>query len=138
MNNYTNTSPLLIIDGNCIFCNSVAVKIFKADKKQQFYFTTNQSAFGLQILKKLNTTVDPIQTVVLYDQQKLFTKMEAVIRIAQLLGGAYKTFLLLKILPKSARNFIYDLIAKHRFKIFGRKNECRIDAKIPENKIVVS
>ena len=75
-------------------------------------------AFGLE--------ENAIASVILIDQEKVYTKTDAVIQIAKHLSGWPNLFRLLKFIPKPMRDFAYDLIAKNRYALFGKMEKCRI------------
>lgn len=119
------TKSIVLFDGVCNLCSGLVQFLLKKDKKDHFYFASLQSKTGRQLLKdyKVHPATD---SIVLINGEEAFVKSDAAIKIAEKLGGFYKGFLALRIFPKSWRNFIYDKVAKNRYRFFGKKESCMI------------
>ena len=105
---------ILYYDGLCILCNKSIRFIINRDRKNQF-----KIGF-LNSLKKQ----DKYDSVVLVHKGIKYQYSTAVIKSLILLGGIYKLAALLFIFPKSLRDFVYKIIAKNRYKWFGKHNIC--------------
>jgi predicted DCC family thiol-disulfide oxidoreductase YuxK len=64
--------------------------------------------------------------VVFIENNQIYKKSDAVIKIASNLDGIYKYLKCIKIIPKFIRDYLYDLIAKNRYKLFGKRESCMI------------
>ena len=123
--------PIILFDGVCNFCNRTINTILKYDKQAYFQFAASQSSAAMGIMQAFNLDEKAISSVILIEQEKVFTKTDAVIQIANRLSGWPSLFRLLKFIPKPMRDFAYDLIAKNRYALFGKKDNCMIpDASI--------
>ena len=118
--------PIILFDGVCNFCNRSINIILKHDKDSYFQFAPSQSNAGIDILQQFDLDQKASASVILIDNEKVFTKTDAVIQIATYLTGWPKSFRLLKFIPKPIRDFSYDVIAKNRYALFGKKETCRI------------
>ena len=118
--------PIILFDGVCNFCNRSINIILKHDKDSYFQFAPSQSNAGIDILQQFDLDQKASASVILIDNEKVFTKTDAVIQIATYLTGWPKSFRLLKFIPKPIRDFAYDVIAKNRYALFGKKETCRI------------
>ena len=115
---------IIFFDGICTLCNGFIDFILKKDQKNQFLFCSLQSDFAKQNLSEQYQGLD---TIVLLDDNKVYTKSTAVLRIVFQLGAGYSLFsMIASILPLFIRDFIYNLVAKNRYKIFGKKDTCRL------------
>ena len=123
--NSTLETPVILFDGVCNLCNSSVQFIIKRDKKAVFKFAALQSEKAREILASLHTTPEEVHSAVLIDEGKMFLKSTGVIRILSRLPnwGWFKIFMLV---PKFLRDFIYEIVAKYRYKIFGKKDSCMI------------
>jgi predicted DCC family thiol-disulfide oxidoreductase YuxK len=74
--------------------------------------------------------------VILIDNEKVYTKTDAVIQIAKQLSGWPRLLMGLKIVPKFFRDFGYDLIAKNRYALFGKKDSCRMPNESERNRFL--
>ncbi|HRB00904.1 MAG TPA: thiol-disulfide oxidoreductase DCC family protein [Ignavibacteria bacterium] len=117
---------IILFDGVCNLCNSSVNFIIDNDHKNVFKFTSLQSEKGIDLLKKYDLLDKNIDSVILVENDKAYVKSDAALKIAKTLGGKYKLFYGLIILPAFIRNFFYDIIAKNRYKWFGKKDSCRI------------
>jgi len=125
--------PIILFDGVCNFCNRTINIILKYDKDAYFQFAPSQSNAAMGIMQQFSLEQQAITSVILIDNEKVYTKTDAVIQIANRLSGWPSLFSLLKFIPKSIRNFGYDLIAKNRYTLFGKRASCRIpDASIQD------
>lgn len=117
---------IILFDGVCNLCNSSVNFIIDHDTKNEFRFTSLQSDTGIELLKKFNLIDKNIDSVILIENDKAYVKSDAALKIAKTLGGYYKLIYVFIILPAFFRNFFYDIIAKNRYKWFGKKDSCRI------------
>lgn len=123
--------PIILFDGVCNFCNRTINIILKYDKQAYFQFAASQSNAAMGVMQAFNLDKKAISSVILIEQEKVYTKTDAVIQIANRLSGWPKLFRVLKFIPKPIRDFAYDLIAKNRYALFGKKDNCMIpDASI--------
>jgi len=114
---------LILFDGYCNLCSGWAKFVLKHDKQNNFLFSTQQSDTGKRLLKNIRE-----DTIVVIEGENIFTKSDAVFRIFSVIGYPWKLLLILKAVPKGIRDFIYDLIARRRYSIFGRSGECMVPA----------
>jgi predicted DCC family thiol-disulfide oxidoreductase YuxK len=117
---------IILFDGVCNFCNRTVNIILKYDKDAYFQFAPSQSDAAKDTMQQFSQEQHSITSVILIDDEKVYTKTDAVIQIANRLSGWPSLFRLLKFIPKSIRDFAYDLIAKNRYVIFGKKEACMI------------
>ena len=118
--------PIILFDGICNFCNRTINIILKYDTQAYFQFAPSQSTAGKDILQQFKLDQKASASVILIDNEKVYTKTDAVILIATHLKGWPRLFRLLKFIPKPIRDFGYDVIAKNRYAIFGERETCRI------------
>lgn len=117
---------IILFDGVCNFCDSSVNFIIDRDKKNIFRFAALQSEKGQEILDYFNLPKDDFDSFVFIENYRVFKKSSAALKIANKLGGFWKLFYPLIIIPKFIRDFFYSLIANNRYKFFGRKDACRI------------
>jgi predicted DCC family thiol-disulfide oxidoreductase YuxK len=118
---------IVLFDGVCNFCNATVLQIIKYDKQNKIKFASQQSPFGEKLLATHNVNNSKFETIYFINQNKeIFTESDAVFEILKLLNGIPRIALLFLITPKFIRNYLYRLIAKNRYKWFGRKQECSI------------
>ncbi len=117
---------VLLFDGVCNLCNGTVQFILKRDKKEKFKFATLQSKSGQILLNKYKLPLYPFDTFVYIVDESYFIKSEAALLVIKELGGIWKILSILRYIPRPIRDFIYDVIAKSRYRIFGKKDECML------------
>lgn len=130
------TKKIILFDGVCNLCNSSVQFIIERDTKNVFLFSSLQSDFGQKILKENNLNEENFDSIILIDEDKIYQKSDAALRIAKELQSPIKYFNLFLILPQFLRDFGYDLIAKNRYKFFGKQESCWIPTKELKNKFL--
>ncbi|MBD8004153.1 thiol-disulfide oxidoreductase DCC family protein [Bacillus norwichensis] len=116
-------NPIVLFDGVCNFCDASVQFIIKNDPKGKFRFAPLQSDIGQKLLKQYHFSAD-VDSIVLIEEDKTYCKSDAALRICRHLKGLWKLAYILIILPGSARNFIYDVLARNRYNWFGKKDTC--------------
>lgn len=118
---------ILLFDGVCNLCNESVLKIIRYDNKDIFRFVSLQSDFGQQITNHLGIDTSTIDSVILYEPGVSYEiKSTAALNIMFEFGGIWKLTSVFGYLPEGFRNFIYDYIARNRYKWFGKKEQCMI------------
>jgi predicted DCC family thiol-disulfide oxidoreductase YuxK len=118
--------PIVLFDGVCNLCNRSVQFIIKKDKKKQFLFASLQGKTGGGFLKKIDLPANVFNSFILIEGENIYTKSAAALRIAKQLGGGWKLLYGLMIIPRFIRDAVYNLIAKNRYKWFGKRDECMI------------
>ena len=124
--NTESKHKIILFDGVCNLCNTSVNFVIKNDKKGVFRFAAIQTDFGETTLKKYNINTKDTDSIVLIDEDNHYIKSTAALYIAKELSGAYPLLFCFMIVPKFIRNWIYDLVAKNRYKWFGKKVSCMI------------
>ncbi|MFT6210664.1 MAG: putative DCC family thiol-disulfide oxidoreductase YuxK [Bacteroidia bacterium] len=122
----SQSNPLLLFDGVCNLCNSSVQFVLERNKKENIQFASLQSDFGRKMLEQVNLSPDYTSSLVLIEEGKPYVKSEAALRLVKHLNGLWKLGSILFIFPKFIRNPVYNLIAKNRYRWFGKKDVCWI------------
>jgi len=117
---------IILFDGVCNLCNSAVTFIIKKDKKNMFKFAALQSEMGLQLISKFNIDTKKVDSIILVDDERYYEKSAAALHISKELSGGYPLLYSFMVFPKFIRNWVYDYIAKNRYKWFGKKESCMI------------
>jgi predicted DCC family thiol-disulfide oxidoreductase YuxK len=124
--------PILLYDGVCGLCNRFVQLILRRDRKAVFNFASLQSALAARILARHNanpTDLDTVYVVLNHEltDENLLARSEAVLFVLEHLEGVFRpTASLLQLLPKFLRDAIYNTLARHRYRIFGRSETCAL------------
>ncbi|MFK7833387.1 MAG: thiol-disulfide oxidoreductase DCC family protein [Winogradskyella sp.] len=128
MINIPNNKKLILFDGVCNLCNSSVLFVIKRDKKNQFLFAPLESDIGSEIIKKFNIDTNKTDSILLYNSEKnhLTYKSTAALLVAKQLGFPLNILSVFFVIPTFIRNWVYDFIAKNRYKWYGKKESCMI------------
>ena len=124
--NAASGDAIILFDGVCNLCSGAVKFVLKRDRKKWFRFAALQSETGRQLLEFHGLPRDSMETIVLIEGNACFTKSTAVLRIAQHLGGLWPLLAVFRIVPRFVRDAVYDFVARHRYKWFGKKPSCMI------------
>jgi predicted DCC family thiol-disulfide oxidoreductase YuxK len=100
--------------------------VLQRDPEGVFRFAALQSVTGQDLLERYGLPRDQLETVVLIRGGRTYTKSDAVLEIAHQLPGVWSRLYALRIVPRPIRNFIYDQIARSRYRLFGKKEQCLV------------
>ena len=123
--------PILLYDGVCALCNRLVQFVLKRDHAAQLRFASLQSDFAVRILARhrVNSQLETVSVVLpdspLRQSDSLLQRSQAVIFVLSQLGGIWPAAaFLLRLIPGPIRDWGYSLIARHRYRIFGRYEAC--------------
>ena len=135
MQDITSPKAVILFDGVCNFCNSSINFIIKHDKKNYFRFAPLQSEKGKQLLP-FNATQQQLDSLILMENNKIYKRSTAVLRIAKHLNGFYFLLYGFIIIPPFLRDAIYNFIARNRYEWFGKKDNCMIPTQEVKEKFI--
>jgi predicted DCC family thiol-disulfide oxidoreductase YuxK len=122
--------PILLYDGVCGLCNRLVQFILRRDREAIFRFAALQSPFAARILSRHGANPTDLDTVYLVlnhelPDESLLSRSDAVVFVLKKLGRFWRTAaFLLQLLPMFVRDPLYNAIARHRYRIFGRLDTC--------------
>lgn len=115
---------IVLFDGVCGFCNKSLDLLMRLDEERLYKYSSLQGAYAKTL--PLNKE---IESIVLQEEGKLYYKSTAILKIARGLGGVWVLTSVFYLIPQKLRDVVYDLIAKYRYKIFGKMESCRMPKK---------
>ncbi len=116
---------VIVFDGICNWCNAW-VDFTMARDGGRFRFGTLQSDKGQELLTLLGLPTQDFETFLLLERGQVFTKSTAALKIARQLSGCWPVLWLLIFVPRALRDGLYDYIARHRYRLMGKAEACRI------------
>ena len=119
-------SAILLFDGVCNFCNGSVNFIIERDKIGYFKFAPLQSEIGQKLLDEYKIDKENTDSVILIEDEKVYTHSTAALRVARRLDGFWKYFYAFIIVPRPIRDFFYKLFAKNRYRLFGKQDACML------------
>lgn len=126
--------PLILYDGVCGLCNRLVQFVLKHDQKKIFRFAALQGRSAEAILQRFGESPQALDTMYVMTGDRLLARSEAAIFIARELGGVWGPLAgISKVLPKGIRDWVYNQIARRRYRLFGRYESCPLpDASVRE------
>jgi predicted DCC family thiol-disulfide oxidoreductase YuxK len=116
---------IVLFDGVCNFCNSSVQFILKHDKTNSLKFTALQSPTGQALLKQYQVPAN-VDSVIFIENGQAYTKSAAALRIGRYFGGFWKGLQVFNIIPAVIRDLFYDLFARYRYRLFGKRDTCML------------
>ena len=118
--------PILFFDGVCNLCNGSVKFILQNDRRGELRFASLQSDVAEELLPPFGIDPDDLNSVVLYENGRVYTKSNAVLRTFRLMGGAWAWLAKLGIVPHELRDLVYGVISEHRYAWFGHREACML------------
>ena len=124
MNNIdANNKMIILFDGVCNMCVGSVNFIIKRDSKDVFRFASLQGDVGKKMVKKHSLSIN---SIVLIKNGKVKTKSSAVLNILYHLNTFWKALLVFYVVPYPIRDILYNIVAKSRYFLFGKQNQCMV------------
>ncbi|AVQ13235.1 PF04134 family protein [Leptospira santarosai] len=118
--------PIVFFDGVCNLCNASVLFFLDRNRKENLRFASLQSSIAEKILGKKTEWNDSPSSVLFLENGILYRKSTAIIKICAHLTFPWSLFSLFLWIPSFVRDFVYDWIARNRYRWFGRLDSCRI------------
>ncbi len=128
---------VVVFDGECSFCNRWVDFLLRFDRRDCFRFTARQSESGAAYSRAAGLPETGVGSIVLVEGvgeegRTIRVRSDAVLRMLELLGAPFSLARVLRVIPSSVRDAVYDFIARNRVKWFGRMAACRVP--LPEER----
>lgn len=117
---------IVFFDGVCNFCNGAVNWAIEHDSAGYFRFAALQSEVGQEFTARHNIDRTATDSIILAEDEKVYTYSTAALRIAKRLDGVWSWSYAFIVIPKPVRDFFYKLFAKYRYKLFGKQDACMI------------
>lgn len=121
----TNAHPIILFDGVCDLCNRAVQFVIRHDRRGIFHFASLQSHTAKKLIPE-HLLKSGFDSFILIEEGKIYTQSTAALKTAYRLDGMIKLLYGFIIVPAFIRNAIYNLIARNRYKWFGKRQECMI------------
>ena len=125
---------IVFFDGVCNLCQGSVRYLIKHDKKGVLKFASLQGNYAKDFVNE--TEIQSMQSIIFFDGKILYKKSTAVLKLSSLLRGWHQLLLLGYILPRFIRDWLYNIVAKNRYRWFGKKDQCMLPSKGFENRFL--
>ncbi|OIJ14387.1 thiol-disulfide oxidoreductase [Anaerobacillus alkalilacustris] len=126
---------IILFDGICNFCRHSVQFIIKRDKNAVYKFASIQSDIGREIVYKHNISTN-IDSLILIENNQCYYQSTAVLKICKHLKGEWKLLYCLLVVPRPIRNYLYEIVAKNRYKWFGQTDSCSLPSPELKNRFL--
>ena len=117
--------PLYFFDGHCVLCSGFVAFCVRRDPAGLLKFASTQSALGQRVARTLGLPEDTFErTILLLDGDEVYMRSTAVLRALRHLSGPARCLRPLLLVPALLRDPFYDLVARNRYRWFGRRPAC--------------
>lgn len=131
-----DNNKIILFDGYCHMCSGTVIFILKRDRLQKFKFASLQSNAGQELLKKYNLPANDFDSFVYICDEKYYLRSTAALRVFKELGGLWSLLFIFIVVPAFLRDLVYRLIAKTRYKIFGKRTSCLMPNEQMKNRFI--
>ena len=117
--------PIIFFDGVCAMCNAFVNFALRIDRRKQFYFAPLQGTTARELLPPLSD--DPREWSMIYlDESGMHDQLDASLEVYRRLGGIWWVLSMMRYIPRGIRTPAYRVLARNRYRWFGKKEACRI------------
>jgi predicted DCC family thiol-disulfide oxidoreductase YuxK len=125
----TGDAPIVLYDGVCGLCNRLIQFLLKRDTHDQFRFASLQSGLATSLLNRHGVDsrdLDTVYVALAYNQpgERLLDRSDAILHLLTQLDGIWKWARVGRLLPKVLRDGVYKLVARNRYRVFGKHDSC--------------
>jgi len=120
-------NSIIVFDGVCVVCSRWVDFVLRRDLQGRYKFAAMQTASGRALLLQHGIDPDDPLSFLLLEGDKGYTDTEAIVRVLRSFGPLWRfVAALVSIVPRFIRDPVYRWIARHRYRMFGRRSSCRI------------
>lgn len=116
--------PLFVFDGVCVLCSGGASWIMRRDRAGRIAFTPAQGPIGQALYRHYGLAID--DTYLFLADGRAYGLSEGYFQVACVLGGAWRLAAVLRIVPRPLRDAAYRLVARNRYRWFGKAESCAL------------
>lgn len=121
---FDDSRPVYVFDGECVLCSRGAAWLMRHDPAGRVRFTAAQGALGRALYAHYGLPVD--DSYLLLDRGRLYTATDGFLHLFALLGGWWRPLGLGRIVPRGWRDAAYGMVARNRYRWFGRAEQCAL------------
>ena len=124
--NETPSPALVLFDGVCNLCDHSVQFIIRRDPGKRFRFASLQSPVGEEMQRRFNLPPDALDSVLLVEGDRVYNRSTAALRILRRMNGLWPLLSVCLLVPRPIRDGVYNLIAKNRYRMFGKREMCML------------
>ena len=126
------TAPIYLFDGHCVLCSRAVRYVLRHETTPDMRFVAILSEEGRALAKANDIDPEEPESFLIIQGDDVLRSSDAIIALGRYVGGIHKIAIIGKTLPRPIRDWLYSLIAKNRYKVFGQTEACYVPN--PENR----
>jgi len=127
---------LVVFDGVCHFCTKLVQFVLRHESDHVLRFAPMQSTTGSRILRELGIDPEDAQTFVVISGGEALIKSDAALSLMNHLRGGWKALRILGVLPRPMRDWAYGVVARNRYRWFGRFDQCMVPSPEVQDRFI--
>ena len=120
----TSEHPIIVFDGECVLCSANAQFVLRHDHRHHFRLAAMQGAVGTSLYKRLGIDPRNPETMIVVEGDDVHRDSDGVLAIYSALGWPWRALAIFYVVPRFIRDPLYRLIARNRYRLFGRRERC--------------
>lgn len=117
-------APILVFDGHCSLCNHTVGFILRREQEATLRFAPATGAAGGHLCRQSGIPDAPERTFLLVEEGRYLDRSDAALALTRYLRAPWHWLYYLRIVPKFLRDGVYNLVARNRYRLFGRQAGC--------------
>jgi predicted DCC family thiol-disulfide oxidoreductase YuxK len=119
-----DSRPVIVFDGVCVLCNGWVRFLLRHERKKRYRFAAMQTESGRALLAANGLDPDDPASFLLVENGKAWRETDAIMHVIASLGGFWKVAVVARALPRPLRDWLYRVVARNRYRWFGRHDAC--------------
>ena len=116
--------PVIVFDGMCVLCSANARFVLRHDRRGHFRLAAMQSEAGAALYRRFGIDPADPESLLVVQGDEALRDNDAILAIWSALGWPWRALRALRLIPRAFRDPVYRLVARHRYRLFGRGKSC--------------
>lgn len=130
-------APIWLYDGVCVLCSGSVQYALRHERDHAIRFVAIQSPEGRELARRHGIDPDAPESFLFVEDGKAWPKSDGVLALVEHLSGPARLLKLGRVLPKALRDWLYDRLARNRYRLFGRKDTCGLPDPAQRHRFVL-
>lgn len=122
------TGPIILFDAECVLCSANAQFVLSHDRAKRFRLASMQGEVGSALYRRFGINPANPDSMIVVDGEQMLRDSDAVLSIYTGLGWPWTVLSVFRVVPRFIRDPLYRLIARNRYRLFGKRDSCWLPA----------
>ena len=132
----TNNGPIILFDAMCVLCSANAQFVLRFDRTRRFRLASIQGQVGRELCRRFDIDPQDPDTIIVVEGASALRNSDAVLAIYSGLGWPWRAAGVLRAVPRPMRDPLYWLIARNRYRLFGRRETCWVPSNADRERVL--